>query len=386
MAEPRAQERVRGGCAFACALRPRAPEACPCCTMFWASAWGVWLQAVLFQLREAWETMDPAISKTQQFRSVREAVWACDLIGGSAKLVALRLVEYWPRIFPSLATIGQFTGLSERCIRDALRELERKKIITTHRQQGLSSSYQFIGVSIPALGKEEDDGDSGPGSSEREAAKSVFPPSEPPRRSAPGGGAPIAGPPRLELPPKPSRLSLLDKGRRDGALPSPPPAPPRGLWNDLDGWELSASLRAEAIAAGVPAHRLDARIKRLRNIRIGGKNGVRNRDEYVRACFEQWAKWEKENAAKEASRNGLRPRTGYWGSDGWEPSRGMRAYAYKWGLDLDGLARVFVESGKCEAAGNKEQADRSFIRQLVETARQQHGNDAVRSDRKSGAA
>jgi hypothetical protein len=86
------------------------------------------------------------------YRSIRDAVWACEVIGGSAKLVALRLVEHWPRIFPSLASLAKHTGLSERTVRDALRELEAKRVIATEHREGSSSTYSFVGVSIPALG------------------------------------------------------------------------------------------------------------------------------------------------------------------------------------------------------------------------------------------
>lgn len=86
------------------------------------------------------------------YRSIRDAVWACRAIGGSAKLVALRLVEHWPRIMPSLASLCEFTGLSERTIRDALRELEERKVISTMHRPGERSEYAFVGVIIPDLG------------------------------------------------------------------------------------------------------------------------------------------------------------------------------------------------------------------------------------------
>jgi hypothetical protein len=156
---------------------------------------------------------------------------------------------------------------------------------------------------------------------------------------------------------------------------------------------MSSALRAEAVAAGVPAHRIDARVAKLRLIYIGGRNGVRDRDGYVRGCFEQWAKWEADNAAKEATRNGLTARAHYWGGAGsWEVSRKMRAYATKWELDVDELARVFVESGACDKAGNAEQADRVFIRRLVDAARAKSNTEPMEAakpterQRRSGAA
>lgn len=118
-----------------------------------------------------------------QYRSIRDAVWACDVISGRAKLVALRLVEHWPRIFPSLASLVKFTGLSERTVREALRELEERNVIQTQHRPGSSSTYSFVGVSIPALGT---------------PAESAGPP----RQNPPDPPAESAGPTPAESAPK----------------------------------------------------------------------------------------------------------------------------------------------------------------------------------------
>lgn len=87
-----------------------------------------------------------------QHRTLRDAVWACQGLSSSAKIVALRLVEHWPRIMPSVASIAEFTGLSVRAAQYALRELEERDVVRTSKRKGARSTYEFVGVSIPDLG------------------------------------------------------------------------------------------------------------------------------------------------------------------------------------------------------------------------------------------
>jgi hypothetical protein len=275
-----------------------------------------------------------------QFRSIRDAVWECPHIGGSAKLVALRLVEHWPRIFPSLRTIGTYTGLAERTVRDALRELEKKHVIVTTRHEGKSSTYNFVGVSIPAFG----------GAPRQEPPEGE--PESGPRQNPPDPPAESAGPPRQNLPPKRIMEAVkLSGGSRQGSAPPPPPS---GLWRDLDGWEMSKALRAEALKAGVPPKALDDRITRLRNTRIGGRWGIRDRDDYVRSWFAKWAEWDGAKSGKGKYFH-------------WEPDAKMRSYAKSKGLDVEALAEKFVSSGSAERLG-KDASD-TFVRLLVLEAR-----------------
>jgi hypothetical protein len=83
----------------------------------------------------------------------------------------------------------------------------------------------------------------------------------------------------------------LDPTRaRDRQAPTPAQGEPH-VWFTLDGWEMSAELRDEAVIAGVPPGTIDERIKALRNGPIGGKRGVISRDEYVRSQFPRWKTW-----------------------------------------------------------------------------------------------
>lgn len=91
-----------------------------------------------------------------QYRTLRDAVWAIEGISQPALVVALRLVEHWPRIMPSVAGLAQFTKMSERNVRYALKELEERGVIAIQHVSGRRSVYQFIGVSIPHLGTPAD--------------------------------------------------------------------------------------------------------------------------------------------------------------------------------------------------------------------------------------
>lgn len=85
----------------------------------------------------------------------------------------------------------------------------------------------------------------------------------------------------------------------------PEPAPSRfagagqgmpATFHTLDGWELSAELRDEALMAGLPD--IDERIVAARTITIGGQHGVTSQDAWVRAQFPRWRRWRETDAAK----------------------------------------------------------------------------------------
>lgn len=72
-------------------------------------------------------------------------------------VVALRLVEHWPRIFPGVETLARWTAQSVRCVRNALRSLEEAGFIRTTHNPGRASSYEFLdehghGIRVPSLG------------------------------------------------------------------------------------------------------------------------------------------------------------------------------------------------------------------------------------------
>jgi hypothetical protein len=276
------------------------------------------------------KTMPPA-GRGRQFRNVREAVWHCKKIGGSAKLIALRLVEHLPDAFPSLLTLAGWTGLSERTVRVALRELEAKRVVET-RRTGRTNVYAFafVGVSIPELGLDGDDAppasgeddapageddapageDDAPESGGREAQHRqnlpVLPNDHTPAESADQTGR-ICRSDRQKLPPK-QGSEAVKRSRRSrsaaarGREAAPPPAP--ALFTSWFGWKLSPELRAELVAAGIAPDRVEHRVLKLKNRGVR-RGGVLNLDDYIREQIPQWLVWEAEEMAKRGAGNGV---------------------------------------------------------------------------------
>lgn len=82
-----------------------------------------------------------------EYRNLRDAVWALaweGVLDHIELLVALRLVEHWPRIFPGESTLVRWTRLSESSVRRALRRLEQEGIIRTLRNPGRGNGYEFL--------------------------------------------------------------------------------------------------------------------------------------------------------------------------------------------------------------------------------------------------
>jgi hypothetical protein len=77
------------------------------------------------------------------------------------------------------------------------------------------------------------------------------------------------------------------------------------LYTTLDGWDAS-ELEDEALSVGVSREYYRERIRRVRNTRIGGRNGVRDRAEWVREQLGRWRTWEESERAQKmgATRKG----------------------------------------------------------------------------------
>lgn len=88
--------------------------------------------------------------------------------------------------------------------------------------------------------------------------------------------------------------------------PSPEPTAPvdaQGvpvMHHTLDGWDEPPELEDDALMAGVPREFYRDRLKKLRNTKIGGRHGVRDRTEYVRDLFPQWRTWAEQERAAQA--------------------------------------------------------------------------------------
>jgi hypothetical protein len=138
--------------------------------------------------------------------------------------------------------------------------------------------------------------------------------------------------------PKPKHLSS------EGEDPPTPVIRVRPIVKDLDGWEPSAELRDEARIAGV--QKFDDHLARLRLGPIGGQRGVfaDDIDNYIRGCFGQWRAWEETDRAKDAQRSAATASPRRFGDapvpvDPFEPDASQRAFAKKYGLDLEALMK-----------------------------------------------
>jgi len=139
--------------------------------------------------------------------------------------------------------------------------------------------------------------------------------------------------------PKPKLLSS------EGEDPSyPPPIRVRPVVKELDGWEPSDGLRDEARMAGVTT--FDERIASLRSGPIGGQRGVfaDEIDNYIRSFFGDWRTWEETDRAKSAQRQAQAASPRRFGEaqlpvDPFEPDASQRAFAKKYGLDIEGLVK-----------------------------------------------
>jgi hypothetical protein len=320
---------------------------------------------------------------------VRDAVWHCDKIGGSAKLVALRLVEHLPDAFPSLDTLSGWTGLSVRTIRTALRELEAKEVITTQRNvRGRSNLYSFfVGVSIPELGRAdlppaptEDDPD-GP------RRKLPTSPREPTPAESAGVGGGNCRPGRQELPPKqdPKLTNKRGGGARGRSRP-PAAAPTPPLLFDFEGWECSAALRAELRQLGIADERITYRLNRLKNRPVNGGKGVVSLDDYVREnATEFWVGWESERAAKANCSGGNGVSSAFGGGAAaagltWKPAPPTRAYCKRWRLDLDAEAAEFIRRGEPVRRGGGVAADEAFKSWLMRRAQDEDRKRKTKED------
>lgn len=139
-------------------------------------------------------------------RTLRDAVWSMP-IQGVAKVVAVRLVEHWPRIMPSIAGLAEAVGFSERAVRYALEELESLKVIRVVRVKGRRSEYEFLSAAGEAIVIPE-----------MPAIETLAPAAafggDGPRHVVPTTPAPAAYPPRHQLPTKQTREADKKAGGR----------------------------------------------------------------------------------------------------------------------------------------------------------------------------
>lgn len=138
---------------------------------------------------------------------------------------------------------------------------------------------------------------------------------------------------------------------------------------DLEGYEPSEALVAEAARHGLTPKVLALRIRGLRN-RVGGIPAVRDRDEYVAGLLPEWATWGAPPKLKRAS--GPPPPL-------LEPSEADRHLANEHGIDLDAIVTDLERRHAVESLGlgRARELIGEQIRQTVRARRARRAATAV---------
>lgn len=124
-----------------------------------------------------------------------------------------------------------------------------------------------------------------------------------------------------------------------------------------EDWELPQSLRDEAIAAGVHPDDIDKRFNDLRLGPIGGQRGIsaHKLEDYVRQQFGKWKTWGETERAKAQRAAQAPPGRAFTGRGQPAPlleaSAKHRAFATKYGIDIDGEVRRMNEANIVDSLG-----------------------------------
>jgi len=178
-----------------------------------------------------------------------------------------------------------------------------------------------------------------------------------------------------------------------GVVPPVPPLVPieaqgmPGVRHNLDGWVMSAALRAEAIIEGVRPDEIDQRLADLRRGPIGGTRGIfpHMLDDYVRSQFGKWKTWSETDRAKALPLRQAAP----WQAEtsatgGWAPDQSHRLYAEEREIPQARVAEIlggFYRS-KAPQRLTHPQANKAFgklLAQEVRATRAANGKSAVAS-------
>ncbi len=261
-------------------------------------------------------------------RELRDSIWARAWDAGLSStqlLVALRLVEHWPNIFPGEKTVARWTRLGESTVREAIRQLVEARVLRVEREPGKVNHYWFldregqdIAQSFPDVGPTPP------------AASRV--PRQQPAHPPPAASAPT--PPAASAEADPD-LKLKPKLERETGMPA--------VLHELpEGFVPSEELLSAAELGGCPRAVFLERLADLGTGPIGGTRGVSvgKLDAYLLVQAGKWKAWAAK--AETPSRGSPAPRHGViTGKDDrgfpWtlEASEAHARYAEKHGLDLN---------------------------------------------------
>jgi hypothetical protein len=219
------------------------------------------------------------------------------------RLVLWQLVEHMPNCSPSISRLAQRTGCCERTVKACIAELEQAGWLRVSRRFGARSYYELTGAPRAPV---DDSGALVTG-----AARAPVHPktgaarprvSRAPVHHVHPTGALHAPEPGQHMPPKQEQADQEADRIASGAPDAPVHHVPRSLaaaappqvWFTLDGWEPSPELIADAAIQGINRESFERRLAKLRTGPIGGRRGVLDRDDYVRAQFPKWRRWDEE--------------------------------------------------------------------------------------------
>lgn len=137
--------------------------------------------------------------------------------------------------------------------------------------------------------------------------------SQPPQVVTPPAQS-VAPPSRVDTPASIPSQPIQDQIRSEreiqnltGSVREEPAPPLPAVWFTLDGWDPPQWLIDDAAMQGIPKASFERRLADLRTGPIGGKRGVLNRDDYVRAQLSKWRMWDEQErvAARANSRDSV---------------------------------------------------------------------------------
>lgn len=299
--------------------------------------------------------------KSSQFRELRDAIWDRARQGHLSSpqlLVALRLVEHWPDIYPGEKTLAGWTQLGESTVRRALADLSEAKVIRIVRNPGRGNIYAFLDANgnpirrdVPSVGPWPVPDDHAQSERSPRSERAVTP-------SGASGVTISTVTAEADPDPKQTNKQTMEAGTLPLIIRTVP-----------EGYTPSEDLLASAETAGCPRPVFMAKLAELRVGPIGGNRGVLadKLEEYLLRCSANWRTWAETDRARATTQQ---PRGGVFGRGvpSLDPSGPQRAYAAKHGLDLGAILDDLGRSGVVEALGARG-ASEELTKRLQSAAR-----------------
>jgi len=253
------------------------------------------------------------------WKEIRDAVWARAFEGGFTSpqlLVALRLVEHFPNIFPGEQKLARWTRLGLSTVRQAIAELEAARILRVTRNPGRVNQYEFLDrAGNPITQGVPDIGPTPPGAGGAPRQELDHTPPGAGSPTPPGAGS--EADPDLKQDPKQEveagRASAPEHARalmphelaerRKAAEATTPGARPVIRYEFREGWKPKRSHRELGISLGLTDHDIGARLHDCRN-KVYEKGFTSEDKQFNRELA--WAARDKETAAFKRKANNVR--------------------------------------------------------------------------------